>query len=141
MYSFLFLVMGKVKESCFLSACRQGICFVPVIWFLPGILGMNCPAAKLRGSSLSLKSNGVRMLNDCLSHTVQTIAIFTRHQVGTVVRALKIFQKFWLVEILTDGAYYMSGIQLLIGQSPSEREWKNRERMRLKKRCSRRKKR
>lgn len=29
-YSYLFLVMGKAKEGCFLGACRQGICFVPV---------------------------------------------------------------------------------------------------------------
>ncbi len=40
-YSFLFLVLGKAKEGCFLGACRQGICFVPVIWFLPGIAGLN----------------------------------------------------------------------------------------------------
>ena len=40
-YSFLFLVMGKAKEGCFLGACRQGICFMPVIWFLPGILELN----------------------------------------------------------------------------------------------------
>ena len=33
--------MGKTKEGCFLGACRQGICFVPVIWFLPEILGLN----------------------------------------------------------------------------------------------------
>lgn len=64
---------------------------------------------------MSLKSSGVLLLNDCLPHTVQTIAAFTRHQVGTVERALKIFQEFGLVEILTDGAYYMSDIQLLIG--------------------------
>ena len=64
---------------------------------------------------MSLKSNGVLLLNDYLPHTVQTIAIFTRHQVGTVERALKIFQEFGLVEILTDGAYYMSDIQLLNG--------------------------
>lgn len=69
---------------------------------------------------MSLKSSGVLLLNDCLPHTVQTIATFTRHQVGTVERALKIFQEFGLVEILTDGAYYMSDIQLLIGQSSSE---------------------
>lgn len=69
---------------------------------------------------MSLKSNGVLLLNDYLPHTVQTIATFTRHQVGTVERALKIFQEFGLVEILTDGAYYMSDIQLLIGQSSSE---------------------
>lgn len=62
---------------------------------------------------MSLKSSGVLLLNDYLPHTVQTIATFTRHQVGTVERALKIFQEFGLVEILTDGAYYMSDIQLL----------------------------
>ena len=81
---------------------------------------------------MSLKSNDVLMLNDCLPHTVQTVATFTRHQVGTVERALKIFQEFGLVEILTDGAYYMSDIQLLIGQSSSEGERKKKERMRLK---------
>ena len=36
------------------------------------------------------------------------------------------------MEILTDGAYYMSDIQLLIGQSSSEGERKKKERMRLK---------
>lgn len=40
-YSFLFLVMGKAKEGCILGACRQGICFVPVIFLLPRILGLN----------------------------------------------------------------------------------------------------
>ena len=33
-YSFLFLVMGKAAEGCILGACRQGICFVPVILVL-----------------------------------------------------------------------------------------------------------
>lgn len=40
-YSFLFLVMGKAKEGCVLGACRQGICFVPVILVLPVLLGLN----------------------------------------------------------------------------------------------------
>lgn len=39
-YSFLFLVMGKAKEGCFLGACRQGICFVPVILLLPTVMGI-----------------------------------------------------------------------------------------------------
>ena len=37
--------MGKAKEGCFLGACRQGICFVPVILILPffsGITGIIC---------------------------------------------------------------------------------------------------
>ncbi|MDE6846928.1 MAG: MATE family efflux transporter [Lachnospiraceae bacterium] len=40
-YSFLLLVMGKAKEGCILGACRQGICFVPVILILPKVLGLN----------------------------------------------------------------------------------------------------
>lgn len=40
-YSFLFLVMGKAAEGCILGACRQGICFVPVILILPSVLGLN----------------------------------------------------------------------------------------------------
>lgn len=36
---------------------------------------------------MSLKHNGVLMLGDGLPHTPQTIATFTRHQIGTVERA------------------------------------------------------
>jgi len=39
-YSFLFLVMGKAAAGCFLGACRQGICFVPVILILPTVWGL-----------------------------------------------------------------------------------------------------
>ena len=64
--------------------------------------------------------------------TPQTIATFTRHQIGTVERAIKVFLEFGLVEILTNGSYYMADIQLLIGQSSTEGERKRKERMRLK---------
>lgn len=40
-YSFLFLVMGRAKEGCILGACRQGLCFVPVILILPAFWGLN----------------------------------------------------------------------------------------------------
>ena len=40
-YSFLFLVMGKAKEGCILGACRQGLCFFPVILLFPRIWGLN----------------------------------------------------------------------------------------------------
>ena len=39
-YCFLFLVMGKAKEGCILGACRQGICFLPAILFLPKFFGL-----------------------------------------------------------------------------------------------------
>ena len=81
---------------------------------------------------MSLKYNGILMLNDHLPHTPQNIATFTRHQIGTVERAIKVFLEFGFVEILTDGSYYMADIQLLIGQSSTEGERKRKERMRLK---------
>lgn len=40
-YSFLFLVMGKAAAGCFLGACRQGICFVPVILIFPAVWGLS----------------------------------------------------------------------------------------------------
>ncbi len=40
-YSSLFLALGKGTAGFILGACRQGICFVPVIVFLPEILGIN----------------------------------------------------------------------------------------------------
>lgn len=81
---------------------------------------------------MSLKSGGILMLGDGLPHTPQTIATFTRHQIGTVERALKLFIEFGFVEVLTDGTYYMADIQLLIGQSSTEGERKKKEQMRLK---------
>jgi len=40
-YSSLFLALGKGAKGFFLGACRQGICFVPVIFLLPKICGIN----------------------------------------------------------------------------------------------------
>lgn len=40
-YSSLFLAIGKGLAGFILGACRQGICFVPVILILPKVWGMN----------------------------------------------------------------------------------------------------
>ena len=40
-YSSLFLALGKGTVGFVLGACRQGICFVPVILFLPVVWGVN----------------------------------------------------------------------------------------------------
>lgn len=40
-YSSLFLALGKGKEGFILGACRQGICFIPVILILPFAWGIN----------------------------------------------------------------------------------------------------
>ena len=36
-----FLALGKGAAGFFLGACRQGVCFVPVILLLPMVWGMN----------------------------------------------------------------------------------------------------
>ena len=40
-YSSLFLALGQAREGFFLGACRQGICFVPVIFILPAVFGVS----------------------------------------------------------------------------------------------------
>ena len=39
-YSSLFLALGKGKEGFILGACRQGICFIPVILIFPFYMGI-----------------------------------------------------------------------------------------------------
>lgn len=80
---------------------------------------------------ISLPYNGMLLIGENLPHTFQTLAIITRHQVGTVERAIKIFMKFGLIEILANHTYYMTDIQLFIGQSSTEAERKRMERLRL----------
>ncbi len=40
-YSSLFLALGKGRDGFILGACRQGICFIPVILLLPMVWGLN----------------------------------------------------------------------------------------------------
>ncbi len=40
-YASLFLALGKGREGFILGACRQGICFIPVILLLPTLWGLN----------------------------------------------------------------------------------------------------
>ena len=40
-YSYLFLALGKGAAGFFLGACRQGICFIPIILLLPTVCGIN----------------------------------------------------------------------------------------------------
>ena len=44
-------------------------------------------------------------------YTAQMIATITRQQIGTVERALQIFLKLGLVEVLDSGTFYMSNIE------------------------------
>lgn len=68
----------------------------------------------------SLKDNGKLMFNDRIPYNSQMIATITRHQIGTVEKALQVFKDMGLIEILDTGAIYMSDIQKYIGKSSTE---------------------
>lgn len=68
----------------------------------------------------SLKDYGKLMLNEFIPYNPQMIATVTRHQVGTVEKALDVFQKLGLIEILDNGSIYMMDIQNYIGKGSSE---------------------
>ncbi len=68
----------------------------------------------------SLRQNGRLMYRDIIPYTPEMVAAVTGHQVGTVERAMKILEQLGLIEILDNGAIYMSDIQNFIGQSSNE---------------------
>lgn len=68
----------------------------------------------------SLKDNGRLMLNGTIPYNSQMLASVTRHQVGTLEKALDIFKELGLIEILDSGAIYMMDIQNFIGRSSTE---------------------
>ena len=78
----------------------------------------------------SLKDDGRLMLNGRIPYNSSTLAMVTRHSVGNVERAIKAFKELDIVEILDNGAIYMTDIQNFIGQSSTEadrkREYRNR---------------
>ena len=72
----------------------------------------------------SLKNGGKLQLDEHIPYTAQMIATLTRHQIGTVERAIKVFLQLGLVEQLDGGLLYMTDIELMIGQSSTEGERK-----------------
>ena len=77
----------------------------------------------------SLKNGGRLQLDEHIPYTAQIIATLTRHQIGTVERALNIFRQLGLVEELDGGLLYMTDIELMIGQSSTEAERKRAARL------------
>ena len=56
------------------------------------------------------------------------LATITRHQIGTIEKAIQIFQQLKLIEFLDNGAIYMSNIQNFVGKSSTEGDRKRAER-------------
>ena len=78
----------------------------------------------------SLQFNGFLKVNEHLSLTAEMIATLTRHEVGTVERAVKIFLELGLAETTETGTIYMSQIETLVGKSSTEGERKKLSRLR-----------
>ncbi len=76
----------------------------------------------------SLKHGGRLQLDEDIPYTAQMIATITRQQIGTV-ESLADLLKLGLVEVLDSGTFYMSNIELLIGQSSTEAERKRAARL------------
>ena len=68
----------------------------------------------------SLRQEGRLMYRGIVPYTPDMIATITNHQVGTVEKAMKIFEQMGFIEILDNGAIYMLDIQNFIGQSSTE---------------------
>lgn len=80
----------------------------------------------------SLKNNGKLMFNDYIPYNAEVLAQIVRHQVGTIEKALNIFQKLGLIEVLDNGAIYMLEIQNFIGESTTEADRKRLYRAKIK---------
>lgn len=72
----------------------------------------------------SLRQEGRLMYRGIVPYTPDMIATITNHQVGTVEKAMRIFEQMGFIEILDNGAIYMLDIQNFIGQSSSEADRK-----------------
>lgn len=68
----------------------------------------------------SLKNEGKLMFNDRIPFNATMLAQVTRHSMGVVEKAMSIFNNLDLIEVLDNGAIYISDIQNFIGESSTE---------------------
>ena len=73
---------------------------------------------------ISLKNNGKLMYRERIPYNPGALATLTRHNIGTVEKALQVFQDMDLIEVLDNGAIYMLDIQNLVGKSSTEADRK-----------------
>ena len=72
----------------------------------------------------SLKNEGCLMFRGVIPYTPNILAQITRHNIGIVEKALKVFSDIGLIDILDNGSIYMLDIQELIGESSTETDRK-----------------
>ena len=77
----------------------------------------------------SLKNEGKLMFNDRIPYNATILSQVTRHSVGDVEKAIRVFQDLELIEVLDNGAIFITDIQNFIGKSSTEgdrkREYRN----------------
>ena len=79
----------------------------------------------------SLKSEGRLMVNDRIPFNSTMLAQVTRHSVGDIEKAVVIFKDLGLIDVLDNGAIYLSDIHNFIGHSSSEAERKKEYRAKI----------
>ncbi|MDQ8366250.1 phage replisome organizer N-terminal domain-containing protein [Enterococcus faecium] len=79
----------------------------------------------------SLKHEGKLMFNDRIPFNSTMLATITRHSVGVVEKAVQIFRDLQLIDVLDNGAIYVSDIQSFIGKSSTEADRKREYRKKI----------
>ena len=74
----------------------------------------------------SLQHNGKLLLNEVTPLSAEMIALLTRHEIGTVERAMRAFMQLGLVEVLEGNTFYMPEIEEMTGKGSSDGERKAR---------------
>lgn len=79
----------------------------------------------------SLKNEGKLMFNNKIPFTSTMLSQVTKHSIGDIEKAVRIFEDLNLIEILTNGAIYINNIQEYIGKSSTEADRKRIYRKRI----------
>lgn len=81
----------------------------------------------------SLKNEGKLLFNNRIPYNPQMLSNITRMPEAVVEKALSLFKELDLIEILDNGAIYMTDIQNFIGQSSTEADRKRNYRAKIEK--------
>ena len=79
----------------------------------------------------TLKNEGKMMFNDRIPYNSTILSQVTRHSIGDVERAIKLFKEMDLIEVLDNGAIFISDIQNFVGESSTEGDRKREYRRKI----------
>ncbi|MDN6291467.1 MAG: phage replisome organizer N-terminal domain-containing protein [Tetragenococcus halophilus] len=79
----------------------------------------------------SLKNEGKLMFKDRIPYNSTILAQVTRHSVGDIEKAINVFKQLDLIEVMDNGAIFITDIQNFIGESSTEADRKRAYRRRI----------